>query len=80
MLEPLLLRGAPPALEDLAPAMREHDEVDRAASVCVHVPELAYGTRSSLLLDVRGEPGRSRWLWAEGAPCAVPYLEVPLPW
>lgn len=78
-LAPLLERSAPPTLEDLAPALREHDETDRIASTCIHVPELGYGTRSSLLLDVRaGHPG-SRWLWAEGAPCTLPYVQVPLP-
>ena len=61
-LEPLLERDGPPALEDFAPAMRDHDERDPLASTCVHVPVLRYGTRSSLLLDVRLEPGRTRWL------------------
>ncbi len=76
-LEPLLRSDAPPALEALAPAMMQHDESDRIASTCVHVPELGYGTRSSLLLDVRRKPMKSRWLWAEGPPCIAPYVEVP---
>ncbi len=79
-LDPLLARVAAPRLEEIAPVLRDHDEDDRLASTCIHVPELDYGTRSSLLLDVL--PGRSgsRWLWAEGPPCTVPYVEVPLPW
>jgi uncharacterized protein with NRDE domain len=77
-LEPLFSRDAAPALEELAPVMREHDDTDRIASTCVHVPALGYGTRSSLLLDVRPDVASSRWLWAEGAPCSTPYAELPV--
>jgi uncharacterized protein with NRDE domain len=73
---PLLAREAPPALESLAPAMREHDEHDPRASTCVHVPQLGYGTRSSLLLEVHSDPEQSRWLWAEGPPCTTPYVAL----
>ena len=52
-LEPLIARAAPPALEDLAPRMREHVDGDPLASTCVHVPALGYGTRSSLHLQPR---------------------------
>jgi uncharacterized protein with NRDE domain len=75
-VQPLLGRGTPPSLEDLAPVMREHDEAERLAATCVHVPELGYGTRSSLLLDVRIPPSKSRWLWADGPPCVTPYVEI----
>ena len=77
-LDPLLSGGAAPRLEEIAPALRAHDENDRIASTCIHVPELGYGTRSSLLLDVRPGLSGSRLLWAEGPPCTVPYVEVPL--
>lgn len=79
-LDPLLARAMAPRLEELAPALRDHDENDRLAATCIHVPELGYGTRSSLLLDVRPGHSGSRWLWAEGPPCSVPYAPVPLPW
>jgi uncharacterized protein with NRDE domain len=79
-LDPLLARATAPPLEELAPALRDHDESDRLAATCIHVPELGYGTRSSLLLDVRPGHAGSRWLWAEGPPCTVPYAPVPLPW
>jgi len=75
-VEPLLARGSPPALEELAPVMRHHEPGDPLASTCVHVPELRYGTRSSLLLDLRPAPGASRCLWAEGAPCATEYRDI----
>jgi uncharacterized protein with NRDE domain len=79
-LDPLLARAAPARLEEIAPALRDHDGDDRIAATCIHVPELGYGTRSSLLLDVRPGHSASRWLWAEGSPCTGPYVEVPLPW
>jgi uncharacterized protein with NRDE domain len=72
-LDPLLARGAPPALEHLAPTMRDHVDSDPLASTCVHVPALGYGTRSSLLLELSSVPGRSRWLWADGPPCTTEY-------
>jgi uncharacterized protein with NRDE domain len=75
-LEPLQARSSPPALEDLAPTMRDHVEGDPLASTCVHVPALGYGTRSSLLLEVSSGPGRSRWLWAAGPPCSTEYEET----
>jgi uncharacterized protein with NRDE domain len=75
-LEPLLVRRAPPALEELAPTMRDHVDGDPLASTCVHVPALGYGTRSSLLLEVPPEGGQSRWLWANGPPCSTPYVQM----
>jgi uncharacterized protein with NRDE domain len=75
-LEPVLARVAPPALEDLAPTMRDHVDGDPLASTCVHVPALGYGTRSSLVLEVSAEPGGSRWLWAAGPPCSTEYEET----
>ncbi len=75
-LEPLLARPAPPALEELAPTMRDHVDGDPLASTCVHVPALGYGTRSSLLLALSSETGGRRWLWATGPPCSTPYEEM----
>ncbi len=74
-LGPLFAGEALPSLESLAPALAEHVPGDPIASTCVHVPELGYGTRSSLLLEVRaGKP--ARWLWAEGPPCTTAYEEM----
>ncbi|MGO8991957.1 MAG: NRDE family protein [Polyangiaceae bacterium] len=75
-LEPSLARSAPPALEELAPTMRDHVDGDPLASTCVHVPALGYGTRSSLLLEVSSQVGKGRWLWADGPPCSTPYEEM----
>jgi uncharacterized protein with NRDE domain len=76
MLGGLVDRDAPPTLEELAPALQQHDYGDRLAATCIHVPEIGYGTRSSLLLDARPAPSASRWLWADGPPCTVPYGEI----
>jgi uncharacterized protein with NRDE domain len=82
MLQPLLTQVTPPALEELAPTMRDHVDGDPLASVCVHVPGLGYGTRSSLLLEVSVGLGKRRWLWADGAPCSTGYREIEVggPW
>jgi uncharacterized protein with NRDE domain len=48
-----------------------------AGSVCVDVPELGYGTRSSLVLFVRPRLEQSRWFWAEGPPDRTTFVESP---
>jgi uncharacterized protein with NRDE domain len=44
-------------------------------SVCVHVPALGYGTRSSALLSAGGA-APPRWLFADGAPCTTAYADL----
>jgi hypothetical protein len=73
-----LVAGPATPLESLAELLREHVPSDPIASTCVHVPALGYGTRSSLLLEVRDGFRSGRCLWAEGPPCVTPYVEVPL--
>jgi hypothetical protein len=62
-------------LEGLAAICRAHavPGSDPLASPCVHTP--AFGTRSSLLLQLAEEPGRRVLRYAEGAPCATPYRD-----
>lgn len=50
---------------------------DPAAGVCVDVPGLDYGTRSSLVLTVGKRLADSRWYWAEGRPDRTPFVERP---
>lgn len=50
---------------------------DPAGSVCVDLPALDYGTRSSLVLSVAPELSRSRWYWADGRPDRTPFVEQP---
>lgn len=66
-----LPRGRAPAAEELFELLRHHRQDDPLGSVCVHVPALGYGTRSSCAL--RLGPGREEvelW-WAEGPPCTA---------
>lgn len=48
-----------------------------AGAVCVDLPEMDYGTRSSLVLYVREQLSQSRWFWAEGRPDRTPFVEQP---
>lgn len=47
------------------------------AGVCVDIPDLNYGTRSSLVLYAKKDLAQSRWFWADGRPDQTPYVEAP---
>jgi uncharacterized protein with NRDE domain len=49
---------------------------DPLASICVHTP--VYGTRSATVLFL-GDERTERYLFADGAPCVTPLVDVPLP-
>ena len=66
---------APSELEKLGAAFTLHDPVTRIGGTCVHAESLGYGTRSSLLLALPGDPRAGRLLWAEGHPCENPYVD-----
>jgi uncharacterized protein with NRDE domain len=61
-------------LGELPKLLRMHTG-DPLGSLCVHAPSQHYGTRSSLILLLASLGGDSRFLWAEGSPCAVPYRD-----
>lgn len=67
-----------PSLADLGALTRIHSQGSTSPlrGTCIHVPELGYGTRSSALLSVEAPPRESRFMWAEGSPCAVPHLAI----
>ncbi|MBC8068011.1 MAG: hypothetical protein IAG13_06725, partial [Deltaproteobacteria bacterium] len=54
--------------------LREHAEPG-LEGVCVHAPELGYGTRSSSIIELPRERSRARWLHAEGSPCTHEYVD-----
>ncbi|OJY25247.1 MAG: hypothetical protein BGO98_03730 [Myxococcales bacterium 68-20] len=64
--------------------LAEHDDADRLGATCIHLDELRYGTRSSMVLTVAdgangaSRPERTRMLWAEGPPCTTPFTEIEL--
>jgi uncharacterized protein with NRDE domain len=62
-----------PEPEALFAIMRIHGEAHPLAGTCVHVPELGYGTRSSMVLLVAEQPEDSALYWAEGNPCESAY-------
>jgi uncharacterized protein with NRDE domain len=74
-LAPLTQDGRVPEPAELQALLRIHDPNDPPGSVCVHVAEWNYGTRSSLVLYLPvTQPPRA--FWAEGSPCVAPFQEV----
>jgi uncharacterized protein with NRDE domain len=60
-------------LDALSAICSEHGTgSDPLDDTCVHVAD-TYGTRSSMLLELSEEPGRSRLLYADGPPCKTAY-------
>ena len=66
-----------PTPEALQQLLAARNPENAAGSVCVDLPEMDYGTRSSLVLYVRPKLSESRWFWAEGRPDRVPFIEQP---
>lgn len=66
-------RPEPPSLEALAALLRTHQTAG-LEGVCVHAPELAYGTRSSTVV-VLGAEGRVELHHAPGPPCITPHRD-----
>ncbi|HZA49635.1 MAG TPA: hypothetical protein VE549_02780, partial [Myxococcaceae bacterium] len=55
--------------------LSHHDERDPLTTLCIHVPEYNFGTRSSAILLLSRDLAASRFWWAEGSPCRNPYVE-----
>jgi uncharacterized protein with NRDE domain len=68
--------GTGEALErSLQQLLRQHAS-DPIGSICVHAPTLNYGTRSSTIVMLSADPGRTRLFWADGNPCTADYVEL----
>ncbi|MBI3184461.1 MAG: NRDE family protein [Myxococcales bacterium] len=70
------LAAVPPGLpspESLMSLLRQHAGEDPLGSVCVHVPALGYGTRSSMVLYLPDRLAEGRLFWAEGPPCTASF-------
>jgi uncharacterized protein with NRDE domain len=61
--------------EALAAMLATHDG-SVFDSLCIHLPEHDYGTRSSLVLQMPCD-GAARMRYAEGPPCRTPFVDVP---
>jgi hypothetical protein len=60
------------AMERLLGTRRPDDPL---GGVCVSVPGLPYGTRSSLTLALPTKHEEARWRWADGPPDVTPFVE-----
>jgi len=65
----------PPALSRITELMRQHGEPG-LEGVCVHAPDLGYGTRSSSIIELPVDRARARWLQADGSPCTHDYVDL----
>ena len=74
-LWPPPLRDGAPDVEALEAMLARHDERDPLSSLCLHLPEFNYGTRSSAVLLLSSTLSSSRFFWAEGSPCRNPYVD-----
>ena len=64
-----------PDVRALQAMLAHHDERDPLATLCIHLPEYNFGTRSSAILMLARDLAASRFWWAEGSPCRNPYVE-----
>lgn len=69
---PALYGSVRPSAEQWMEVLRTHADPGMEGT-CVHVPEHAYGTRSSTILELGAAP---RWWHADGPPCTTPYREL----
>ena len=70
-------QGGVPTQRALQSLLSQTNPEDPAGGVCVDVPALNYGTRSSLVLSVAPKLSDSKWSWADGRPDQVPFIEHP---
>ena len=65
----------PPAVEHVQSFLAQHDP-DPARATCVHLEQLAYGTRSWSYIRKRRSPATFEWHEALGPPCSTPAERV----
>lgn len=61
----------PPGVDVWIHLLREHREDAPLEGVCIHASALGYGTRSSSIVALTRELGRSVFLHADGPPCTT---------
>lgn len=59
--------------ESVLQLLRSHHDPDPIANVCIHLPDLGYGTRSSSVIDVIPSESQIRYRFADGPPCQTSY-------
>ncbi|MCL2723344.1 MAG: NRDE family protein [Polyangiaceae bacterium] len=60
----------------LTGVLAEHDPTDPFSGTCLHLTNIDYATRSSMVLALGKD--RRTMLWAEGAPCTTPFTAIDL--
>jgi uncharacterized protein with NRDE domain len=70
-----LARAESPDEESFMSLLRHHASVP-FESVCVHMDEHGYGTRSSTIVRFGTDPAAIRLLHADGPPCRTPYVDL----
>jgi hypothetical protein len=61
--------GRAPTAQELFGILRDHEPGNPLGSVCVHLPELGYGTRSSCTLRLGQRDEDVELWWVESPPC-----------
>jgi hypothetical protein len=74
---PAPLADGSPDVRALQAMLAHHDERDPLTTLCIHVPEYNFGTRSSAILLLSPDLAASRFWWAEGSPCRNPFIDQP---
>ena len=72
---PAPLADGSPDVPALQAMLSRHDERDPLGTICIHLPQFNFGTRSSAILLLARDLAGSRFWWAEGSPCQNPYVE-----
>lgn len=74
---PAALPDGAPDVAALEAMLAHHEEGNPLGSVCIHLPQFNFGTRSSAVLLLSADLPSARLFWAEGSPCSTPYREDP---
>jgi uncharacterized protein with NRDE domain len=71
-----LARSESPDEEAFLSLLRYHHAASPFESLCVHMDEHGYGTRSSTLVRFGSAPATIRVLHADGPPCRTPHVDL----
>jgi uncharacterized protein with NRDE domain len=64
-----------PSLEGWKAVLAVHGGKDVRDGMCIHAPEVGYGTRSAFLLEMGEVCETARCLWTEGPPCTSAWVD-----
>jgi uncharacterized protein with NRDE domain len=67
--------GGHVSLEGWKAVLAVHGGKDVRDGMCIHAPEVGYGTRSAFLLEMGKRCETARCLWTEGPPCTSAWVD-----